>query len=355
MSDVTKNKALGKEYPSPLEPEIIQEMIEEMEAQVDRLYKDKHMPRQVHTKMHGCVKAAFTIATDLPEDLKVGVFSEAKTYHAWIRFSNASTVPKADKKRDIRGMAIKLMNVPGEKLLEDEKYLNTQDFLLMSSETFFSHNLVEFRQSLKAATAKSKLALLFYFLNPKHWKLFGRLMKTMIKCENPLSESYWSTQPFRFGASDRAVKYFVKPWASNNIVNENTSDYDYLRINMQQTLDSNPVGFDFYVQQQTNADTMPIEDPTVPWTSPFQKVASIEIVEQTFDSKEQTDFGQTLSFNPWHCLPAHQPLGSFNRARKVAYETMSKYRHNWNEEPMFEPQDSPNFLTEPFNAEKYVK
>lgn len=112
---------------------------------------------------------------------------------------------------------------------------------------------------------------------------------------------------------------------------------------MQQTLDSNPVGFDFYVQQQTNADTLPIEDPTVPWSSPFQKVASIRIVEQTFDSEEQMAFGENMSFNPWNSLPAHKPLGSFNRARKVAYETMSKYRHNCKEEPMFEPKDTPDF------------
>ncbi|GAB5417081.1 MAG: catalase family protein [Crocinitomicaceae bacterium] len=354
MSNTSEPLQLGKEYPSKEEPTIIQEMIEEMEAQVDRLYDDKQMKRQVHAKMHGCVKAKFTVAPDLPEDLKVGVFSEPKSFHAWIRFSNASTIPKPDKKKDIRGMAIKLMNVPGEKLLADEKTLNTQDFLLMSSETFFSHNLVAFRQTLKSATAKSKLALLLYFINPKHWKLARRLMKSMIKCENLLAQNYWSTQPFRFGTEDRAVKYFVKPWDGNNIVNENVSDDDYLRINMQQTLDSNSVGFDFYVQLQTDAVTMPIEDPTVPWDSPFQKVASIEIVEQTFDSEEQMAFGQNLSFNAWHSLPEHKPLGSFNRARKVAYETMSKYRHKWNDAPMFEPQDSPDFLTEPFKEENYV-
>jgi len=351
----TAEPQLGKEYPNPEEPAIIQEMIEEMEAQVDRLYKNKHMERQVHTKMHGCVKAKFTVEPNLPETLKVGVFSHSKSYQAWIRFSNASTIPKPDKKKDIRGMAIKLMNVPGEKLLADELTLNTQDFLVMSSETFFSHNLIQFRKTLKAATAKSKFALLWYFLNPKHWKLARRLMKSMIACKNPLHQQYWSTQPFRFGADDRAVKYFVKPWESNNYVNENFKDEDYLRINMQQTLNSNPVGFDFYVQQQTNAVTMPIEDPTIPWDSPFQKVASIEIVKQTFDSEAQMAFGQTLSFNAWHSLPEHQPLGSFNRARKVAYETLSKYRHKWNDAPMFEPQETPHFFTEPFNEADYVK
>lgn len=355
MSNANSQKALGREYPSPEEPVIITEMVDELKAQVDRLYEGKEMLRQVHTKMHGVVKASFTVESDLPEDLKVGVFNEPKAYNAWIRFSNASTIPKPDKKKDIRGFAIKLMDVPGDKLLPDEKHLNTQDFLLMSSETFFSHNLIEFRQTLKAATAKSKLALAAYFANPKHWGLFRRLMKSMIKCQNPLSTSYWSTQPYRFGSDDRAVKYFVKPRADNNIINEDFKDDNFLQINMQQTLQSNPVSFDFYVQQQTNADTMPIEDPTVPWSSQMQKVASIEIVKQEFDSESQMQFGENLSFNPWHSLPAHQPLGSFNRARKVVYETMSKYRHKWNKAPMFEPQNRPDFLTKPFNPEDYVQ
>jgi hypothetical protein len=344
-----EKRELGKEYPNPLEGTIIEEMVTEMKAQVDRLYAEKKMLRQVHTKMHGCVKAEFSIMDNLPEELKVGVFSEAKKYDAWIRFSNASTRPKPDKKKDIRGMAIKLMGVPGTKILSDEKLYQTQDFLLMSSETFFSHNLIQFRQTLKAATAKSKFALLGYFLNPRHWKLAGRLMKSMISCDNPLEIPYWSTQPYRFGAEDKAVKYFVKPSPKNNIINENEREGNFLSVNLAQTLGSNEVSFDFFVQLQTNADTMPIEDPTIPWTSKFQKVAEIRVIKQVCNSEEQRTFGENLSFNAWHSLPVHRPLGSFNRARKVAYETMTKYRHEKNGLPLFEPSVSPDFLTTPFN------
>jgi catalase len=350
MSIATNKKDFGREYPNPEEPAVITEMVHEMKDQVDRMYEKTKMLRQVHTKMHGCVKASFTIEENLPEELKVGVFKEAKEYHAWVRFSNASTKPKPDKKKDIRGIAIKLMNVPGEKILKDEHLEKTQDFLLMTHETFFSKNLMEFRKTLKAVTAKSKLPLIGYFLNPMHWGLVLRLMKSMKKSTNPLSESYWSTQPYRFGAEDKAVKYFLKPSKSNVLINEDTSDDDFLKVNLSQTLNTNSVEFDFFVQLQTNADTMPIEDPTIPWTSEFQKVATLKIIKQDFDSEQQITFGENLSFNAWHSLPEHQPLGSFNRARKIAYEALSKYRHDKNQIPMFEPEDSDNFLETTFNT-----
>lgn len=339
-------KELGKEYPEPGEQAIFAEMMREMKAQVDALYKDKKMLRQVHTKMHGCVKAAFEVEQELPEELRVGVFQPGKVYHSWVRFSNASTIPKEDGKKDIRGCAVKLMGVPGEKLLEDEKDFTTQDFLLMSSETFFSKDVEEFRSAMKALTAKSKLALLFFFLNPFKWKLVGRMMRALIHCNNPVETPYWSTQPYRFGAPDRAVKYFLKPSENNTIINEDTSEHNYLRINLAQTLNSHEITYDFMVQFQLNADTMPIEDPTVPWESPFVKLATLRIVPQQFDSEEQMNFGENLSFNPWHSLPEHKPLGSFNRARKIAYEGMSKYRHEKNGLKVTEPTDSPDFLTE---------
>lgn len=44
-------------------------------------------------------------------------FLPGKTYQAWIRFSNGSKdAQQADIKKDARGMAIKLLGVPGEKL-----------------------------------------------------------------------------------------------------------------------------------------------------------------------------------------------------------------------------------------------
>ncbi len=345
MTDQSKpTKQLGHEYVSANEEEIGSKMVNELTAQLDRLYKDKKMLRQIHTRMHGCVKASFVIEPNLPANLKVGVFSEERTYHAWVRFSNANSTPKADYKKDVRGIAIKLMGVPGEKILNQEHLQNTQDFLLMNTETFFSKNVEEFSGLLSAFTASSKLPLLLFALNPAHWKLLKEAGKANINCRNPLEIDYWGTQPNQYGNSSTAVKYLLSPSPNNKIVVENQTDFDFLRINMAQTLNDNEVRYDFLVQFQTDAELMPVEDPTVAWKSPFVKLATLIIPPQIFDSKEQMEFGDNLSFNAWHSLPQHRPLGSFNRIRKRVYEALSKYRHDKNGIPAFEPQDSPDFL-----------
>ena len=48
--------------------------------------------------------------------------------------------------------------------------------------------------------------------------------------------------------------------------------------------------FDFCVNQQSDATAMPIEDPTVEWTSPPLKLATVKIYPQKFDSPEQMSF-----------------------------------------------------------------
>jgi hypothetical protein len=347
MSVQVSGKKIGHEYVTADEDSIASQMVNEFEAQVTRMYKDKKMLRQVHTKMHGCVKATFAVEKNLPEELKVGVFGgEPKNYHAWVRFSNGNTQPQKDKKKDIRGVAIKLMGVEGEKILRDEHLQETQDFLLMSSETFFAKTIKELNTLLAALTSASKLKSLFYFLNPFHLPTLMRIKKSMVACENPLNIPYWSTQPYQFGTIDRAVKYHLRPSPENPIVIENTKDYNYLRYNLAQSLHDNEAKFDFYVQFQTDADAMPIEDPTVAWTSQFIKVATLTIYAQIFDSNAQMEFGDNLSFNPWHALPEHRPLGSFNRVRKRVYEVMSKFRHDKNKLPVFEPKDSADFLND---------
>ena len=78
---------------------------------------------------------------------------------------------------------------------------------------------------------------------------------------------------------------------------------------------------------------MPIEDPTVEWSekiSPFESVARITVQPQDFDSREQNLFCDNLSFNPWHALPEHRPIGGINRLRKSVYEAVSAYRHQRN-------------------------
>ena len=94
------------------------------------------------------------------------------------------------------------------------------------------------------------------------------------------------------------------------------------------------------VQFQTDPHHMPIEDASVQWPeklSPSIKLARIKIPAQSFDSPEQLAFARNLSYNPWHTLAEHRPLGNQNRARKQIYLETSKFRQQINAEPHIEP------------------
>ena len=91
--------------------------------------------RKDHVKSHGLVWGNFKVESEIPEALKAGIFAQPKTYPFWARFSNAAAVEKrghlqSDLDPDVRALAIKLLQVKGEKVLDDER--ETQDFLLIN-------------------------------------------------------------------------------------------------------------------------------------------------------------------------------------------------------------------------------
>jgi ketosteroid isomerase-like protein len=314
---------LGKEHPPHTEEVYISQMVRDLFGQLEKLYAPGNTERQAHPKQHGLVAAEFIIEPNLPDHLKVGVFAEAKTFPAWVRLSNASTKPKDDSKKDTRGFAIKLMDVPGEKLIIDRTNDDTQDFLMVSSPSFFAKDLKEMAGVIKAICSDK---LLRYFLNPLHWGTLMRVSKELIKVNNILQIPYWSTVPYQFGKLDQAVKYHVKPVSPKQDPKPSDPTGWFLRDRLIKDLSEGEVWYDFMIQFQEDPVKMPIEDPRVEWTSPFIKVASIRILQQKFDTEHQLNYGQKLSFNPWHSLPAHRPIGCFNRARRIVYNADSKFR-----------------------------
>jgi hypothetical protein len=109
---------------------------------------------------------------------------------------------------------------------------------------------------------------------------------------------------------------------------------------MARTLRQQPWSFDFLVQLQSDPRRMPIEDASVQWPerlSPYVPVATLRLPVQRFDSPRQLAFAGNLSYNPWHSLPEHRPLGNQNRTRRWIYEELSKLRQSMNGEARFEP------------------
>ena len=331
-------RELAKEYPLPNEDELIRELLALREKRVVRGPAGAFV-RESHPKHHGCVRAELAVEPDLPDDLRVGVFVDARTYPAWIRFSNASPLGRggkyrADGRPDVRGMAVKLLGVEGEKLLEEERTATTQDFLLVSTDALVARNLEDFVRVLGEFRIGP---LLRFFLNPfdLHLRELGIAIRSPKRHASPLEIEYFSIVPFLLG--ERAVKYKARPVPERRGRAPWLGSRDFLREAMQRELASRGAEFELLLQVQTNADAMPIEDPSVVWDSPYRRVATIRIPPQRFDSPEQQSFCESLSFTPWHCLPQHRPLGGLNRARKAVYEALSQLRHERNGIPRQEP------------------
>ena len=324
---------LGKEYPRKDEPVLVENIVKLLKDQMLRLYPPgkKMQKRQVHAKITGCVKAEF-IVPELPGHLKVGLFKEARSYPAWIRVSNGETHLSRDSKKDFRGFAIKIMNVPGKKLDTNHPDMTNHDFVLLNSKIFIANDIKQFTGALYLLTTPHKISSW-----PRKFKiaitsipLIIRVGKAKTKIKHPAEIPYFSTTPYRFGDESKAVKYAVIPSANNHLLYPDTKSRDFLSANLAATLKTNQLVYDFCIQFQTDPVKMPVEDPTVEWTSEFIKVATIRIPIQNIDTEERKTMGENLAFNTWHCLAEHQPLGIFNRLRKFIYEEMYSFRHQHN-------------------------
>jgi hypothetical protein len=328
---------LATEYPPAGEQQHIDSLIRELRAKMQRDYAKTRTLRDAHPKMHGCVRGEFSIAPDLPKELSLGVFKQSRTFPVWVRFSNQNGTVSPDSKADIRGVAIKLMGVDGEKLVQDGTPQPNQDFILISDSRFVTKDVAQFDGLVKALVG-GLIPIAWYFLT--HPRVARNLLKSLQHHGNPLAVRYFSVAPYMLG--DKAVKYCVTPRdAAQSTMPQNPSD-DYLREAMVNQLASRNAVFDFAVQFQIDPNKMPIEDPGITWDetlSPFRRVATLTIPAQTFDTPERREFGDNLSFNPWRCLPEHRPLGGISRARRQVYEALSKFRHETNQAPRVEPTD----------------
>lgn len=319
----------------PGEQALAQEMAQVIEESIRKEYRRGTARRDAHPKAHGCVRAEFRIADTLPDNLSQGIFSAGMTYQAWIRFSNGSkNATRADRKGDARGMAIKVLDIPGKTLLDGEQQVASQDFILISHPVFFANDprrYLSLIRNVSGDTVSGKLAI------PFSLGLKGSLIAlqtTSKKISNPLQTRYWSTVPYQLGAGSGrlAVKYSARACSTTmDPIPANPGD-NFLRDALRATLQKGDACMEFLVQPRTS-ESMDIEDSMTEWKeadAPFYRVATIRISPQAFDTPEQNLFCENLAFNPWHALPEHKPLGATNRLRKVIYAHISRVRHEMN-------------------------
>jgi hypothetical protein len=327
----------------PGEAEATREIIARMSAFVRRTYAGTIAQRAGNTKTYGVVRGQFEVMGGLPAKLSHGVFAHPRTYPAWVRFGGPGPLSPPDiRDNGILSIGFKLMDVPGAKLLDDERH--TQDFTGISAPTFTTPNVIE--------NAKLQRRLLqgvpaYYFIDPQDSHLLDAIMQGLYARANhsPLEVDYWSCVPFLLGEG-QAMKYMIRPRSRARTPIPAFPPANYLRDAMARTLAHTPVEFDFCVQLQTDPHRMPIENAAVIWPerlSPAIAIARLTVPVQRFDSPEQLDFARNLSFQPWHCIAAHRPLGNQNRARRKIYLALSKLRQELNGDARIEPTGAERF------------
>jgi hypothetical protein len=339
--------ALAEERPIPDEEAHLQSIVDSFTTQMKGLWKPGGFERGGNTKTHGMVRGEFVVRDDLPAHLRRGVFAEpGRRYKAWVRFSGPGPYVTPDiEDVGFMSISIKLMGVPGPKLMDEERH--TQDFFGVSPPTFVTPDT---RANAHLQKWSVKNAQIFHFLNFTRPHVLDLIMQGLwIKAQSsPFEAPYFSGVPYLMG-DGQAMQYSVWPTTTTRTriprLPLRPPD-DYLRNAMVKALAAGDVALEFRVQMQTDPHLMPIENAGVLWPerlSPRVPVATLHLPQQRFDSPAQIAFARRLSYNPWHCVPEHRPLGNQSRARRRMYYELSQLRHRMNDVPHFEPTGDETF------------
>lgn len=299
----------------------------------------------VASLIFSCLQAQLTVANNIPAPLNVGVFGAAgKTYNAMIRFSNGAgkgftrhledfnTEP--DFLPDNRGLALKLFDVTGDKpFIYDQRNASTQDFMFTSAATPFVDNAAEALQYFQAVNRGQLELTKFLVKHPKIGIDFTKGAASGV-VKSLLTTKFWGNMPVAFGA-DAAAKIELKPCNSNEFVLTAPS-VDYFRHNLQAQLQSKSACYSMVARLYSDPKNTPVEQATQEWTVPNKvRIAILTIPAQPIDIDE--GFCRDASFNSWHALAVHQPLGGIQRIRRAVYTNIARARTQFVKKEYREP------------------
>lgn len=337
---------LGEEKLQPGETAYLDSIISSFTTQMKGLWKPGGFERGGNTKTHGIVRGEFIVHDNLPAAMRHGIYAKPHTFAAWVRFSGPGPyiTPDIDDV-GFMSISIKLMGVSGPKLMDEEKF--TLDMFGVSTPTFVTPDT---RANAHLQLYSVKNAQIFHFLNVRRPHVLDLIMQSLfIKTQSsPLEAPYFSCVPYLLG-DGQAMQYSVWPKSKKCTpiprLPRRPPD-DYLRDAMVASLREGDVEFDIRLQLQTDAHRMPIENNAVLWPerlSPRVSAATLRLPKQTFDSPAQMAFAKKLSYNPWHTIAEHRPLGNQSRARHRMYLELSRLRHAMNDVPHYEPTGDETF------------
>ena len=331
---------IAEEKLMPGEEEYLDSIVSSFTKQMHLLWKSGAFERGGNTKTHGIVRGEFIVHENLPAALRHGIYAEPKTYRAWVRFSGPGPYITPDiEDVGFMSISIKLLGVPGPKLMDDEKF--TQDMFGVSTPTFVTPDT---KANAQLQIESVKNAQIFYFLNLRQPHVLDLIMQSLwIKTQSsPFEAPYFSCVPYLLGEG-QAMQYSIWPKSTEKTRIPRLPfrpPNDYLREAMIATLAEGDVELDVRLQLQTDPHLMPLENNAVLWPeklSPRISAATLRLPKQKFNSPAQMEFAKRLSYNPWHCIPEHRPLGNQSRARRRMYWELSQLRQRLNAIARYKP------------------
>jgi hypothetical protein len=305
------------------ETEAFQSLAQELtEIQNERAAERGSFARALHVKQH--LGAVGELVVKAPDAARSGVFGmSGRSWPVYVRFSNGSSRHQADEKPDVRGFALKLVGVPGKKLIQGLESEQTQDFLMIDTPALPFANPDEFMAFVRAAKDGPKKLL------PRLIKSFGFSRATAIiwgavskpKVRSYATHAFHTAAPIAFGKSAAKLALFPVVNGTPAPAPPKKGD-DYLQQDLIARLRQGPLSWTMRARMFIDETQTPIEDARVEWQGPWVDLATLTLPRQDAESergREISDLVSQLSFDPWHATEEHRPLGSMMRARRVAY------------------------------------
>ncbi|MFD4608875.1 MULTISPECIES: catalase family protein [unclassified Streptomyces] len=326
--------------------------------------------RDAHAKGYGLIRGEVEILDGLPDEYAQGIYATPGRHDALVRFSNGSPHAGADARLGrATGLALKIFDIDGPTLLEDEPDSRTFDYNTINAPVFFC-NTVEhylFIQDLFLRAgeyfAEGKRGRHRFYrdyvtgkghLEPDDWaweEFLTFLIVSQRPLVNVLLSTYTTMGAVRHGDYLAKVRIAPDPGCATTVIERRmdvTSAAEVFRPALVAELRERPYAFDIQVQLCADLERMPVEDLTVEWPeqlSPYVTVARLRFSRQDISGEENLKRMDALSFTPWRVTAAHRPLGSIMRARKEVYRRSSLLRHQLNHQERREPRTADEVLS----------
>ncbi|MFC4256256.1 catalase [Altererythrobacter xixiisoli] len=344
------------EQPTEEEASVVADLNESFDEIMETTYRDcGHALRAVHAKSHGVLQGTFVVDSDLPPELAQGAFARPGEHAAYVRLSTNAGDILDDTIALPRGLAMKICDVPGERLPDAEG--EAQDFVMVNSPAFAAPDAQSFGKDLKllakttdrveglkkvaAGMARAGNAVLEAVGADPSSSL--TMLGGMPNVE-PLGETYYSAVPFRYG--DHVAKFMLRPAAEwmEQLSGETIDPVgreNAIREDVRAEMQRGDAEWEFCVQLLRDPERQPVEDASVEWPrhiSPYQRVGLLRVPAQdSWDQAQVQAINEEMRFSPWTGLEAHRPLGQVNRARRDTYRHSADFRARMNLCPMHEP------------------